>query len=65
MKKLLTSLAALVMIMIVITPVHAEISLAPGTSFPVIDLPDSQSGELKSIADFRGEKLMLQIFASW
>ena len=55
-------LAAICMLTI---PAHAGIKLAPGSSFPVIPMPDSRTDELKSIADFRGEKIMLQIFASW
>ncbi|MGK0188103.1 MAG: hypothetical protein ACI9R3_003895 [Verrucomicrobiales bacterium] len=47
------------------TPARAGVDLSPGIAFPVIRMPDSQTSELKSIADFRGEKLMLQIFASW
>lgn len=42
-----------------------EGSLVPGESFPDIAMPNAASGELQSIADFRGEKLMLQVFASW
>ena len=58
-------LITLGVIMLLSTPSQAEITLGIGAPFPVIRLPDSQSGELRSIADFRGEKLMLQIFASW
>ena len=39
--------------------------LSPGKPFPVIALPDIQSGEARSIVDFRGQKLMLHLFASW
>lgn len=44
---------------------ESVIDLSPGKPFPIIAMPDSESGELMSITDFRGEKLMLQIFASW
>ena len=52
-------------ILTLLAPASAEFRLAPGESFPVITMPESRTGELMSIADFRGEKLMLQIFASW
>jgi hypothetical protein len=65
MKQTLRSVITLGAIMILNAPLQAEITLDTGSPFPVIPLPDSRSGELRSIADFRGEKLMLQIFASW
>ena len=43
----------------------AGFDLSPGNPFPVIPMPSATGGELKSVADFRGEKVMLQIFASW
>ena len=46
-------------------PVQGRTSLKEGDPFPVISMPDSESGKLASIADFRGQKLMLQIFAGW
>ncbi len=36
-----------------------------GQPFPEIRLPSLDDGKLVSIADFRGEKVILQIFASW
>lgn len=36
-----------------------------GQPFPTIVLPDIETGEPRSIADFRGEKVILEIFASW
>ena len=37
----------------------------PGDIFPEIVLPRLDDGSAASLADFRGQKLMLQIFASW
>ena len=39
--------------------------LKPRKAFPEIPLPTTAGGELSSIADFRGQKLMLHVFASW
>jgi hypothetical protein len=36
-----------------------------GTSFPSLSLPSLEDGRPASIADFRGRKLILHIFASW
>jgi hypothetical protein len=36
-----------------------------GTSFPTLSLPSLEDGRPASIADFRGRKLILHIFASW
>ena len=40
-------------------------ALSPGKPFPVIALPDIKTGEARSLVDFRGQKLMLHLFASW
>ena len=36
-----------------------------GTSFPDLTLPSLEDGRPSSLADFRGQKLLLHIFASW
>lgn len=36
-----------------------------GEPFPAISLPTLEDGELRSIADFRGRKVILHVFASW
>lgn len=36
-----------------------------GKAFPAIVLPSLEDGEPMSIRDFRGEKVVLHIFASW
>jgi peroxiredoxin len=36
-----------------------------GEPFPVLALPDLEHGRPTSLADFRGRKLVLQVFASW
>jgi hypothetical protein len=39
--------------------------IAVGQPFPNLVLPDAVDGRARSIAEFRGEKLILHIFASW
>ena len=51
--------------MAIVAPAAICAPFKSGEAFPVIPMPDSAPGELRSIADFRGEKLMLQIFAGW
>ena len=36
-----------------------------GQAFPHLVLPTIDTGEPLSVADFRGEKLILHLFASW
>ena len=36
-----------------------------GEVFPTIVFPSLEGGRPGSVADFRGQKLILQIFASW
>ena len=36
-----------------------------GKPFPVLMLPSAADGQPMSIADFRGKKLVLHVFASW
>ena len=36
-----------------------------GTPFPTLSLPSLDDGRPASIADFRGQKVILHIFASW
>lgn len=36
-----------------------------GTPFPTISLPSLEDGRPASIADFRGRKVILHVFASW
>lgn len=43
----------------------AQHSIKAGEPFPAIAFPNAETGELKSINDYRGQKVILQIFASW
>ncbi len=43
----------------------ASPSLEVGRPFPDIILPSLEDGSAMSIEQFRGEKLLLHIFASW
>ena len=36
-----------------------------GTPFPTVSLPSLEDGRPAAIADFRGQKVILHIFASW
>ncbi|MFQ5723708.1 MAG: hypothetical protein ACE5G6_04390 [Terriglobia bacterium] len=36
-----------------------------GQVFPTLTLPAAEDGRPRSLADFRGQKLILHIFASW
>lgn len=46
-------------------PASRAYDLSPGQPFPKIVLPTVGKGEPLSLADFRGEKVMLHLFASW
>jgi len=39
--------------------------IAIGEPFPNLVLPAVEGGAARSIADFRGQKLALHVFASW
>ena len=36
-----------------------------GERFPDLTLPDSDTGQALSLADYRGQQVMLHLFASW
>ena len=40
-------------------------TLEIGQPFPDIGFPSMEDGNGMSIADFRGQKVILQVFASW
>ena len=39
--------------------------LNPGQPFPTLALPSADDGHPVSVAEFRGKKLIVNIFASW
>ncbi len=43
----------------------ASAGLQEGEAFPTLNLPSLEAGEPLSIADFRGRKIALHVFASW
>ena len=43
----------------------AATAIVVGQPFPPLVLPDAATGRARSIAEFRGRKLILHIFASW
>lgn len=49
-------------------PVDAQMPAHPfevGTPFPTVSLPSLEDGRPASIADYRGKKVILHVFASW
>ncbi len=42
-----------------------ELNIKVGEPFPPLVLPSLEDGKRKSIAEFRGQKVILHIFASW
>ncbi|MHC5003846.1 MAG: hypothetical protein ACYTJ0_12060 [Planctomycetota bacterium] len=40
-------------------------SIREGQPFPALTLPSLEDGSPRSIADFRGRKVVLHVFASW
>jgi len=42
-----------------------SLSIRVGEPFPAVVLPSVEDGETMSLEAFRGQKLMLHIFASW
>ncbi len=61
-------LTAMVMVMLIGSTV-AQAAEPPrievGKAFPAISLPALEDGSPMSIRDFRGEKVVLHVFASW
>ncbi len=46
-------------------PASGSAELKEGQPFPALVLPSLDSGEPLSVADFRGRKIALHVFASW
>lgn len=36
-----------------------------GQPFPLVQLPELTTGKLKGLADWRGRRVVLHVFASW
>ncbi len=64
MRKLSLSFLVLVSICLSTSNLTAY-ELKVGEPFPTLTLPSLQDGRPLSVADFRGEKLILHIWASW
>jgi hypothetical protein len=47
------------------TPRSYSVELNEGQMFPTMVFPSLENGRPRSVADFRGKKLILHIFASW
>ena len=58
------ALAATASVVVASDPVPAP-RFEVGTAFPDIALPSLDDGRPMSIHDFRGQKVMLHVFASW
>lgn len=48
-----------------VAAVAAQGGFETGRHFPNLQLPSLEDGRPRSIADYRGQKLILHIFASW
>lgn len=63
------TMTALIGALVLFTNAGAQLSLpeaiAEGKPFPALVLPGLADGQPASIADFRGEKVVLHVFASW
>ncbi|MCB9844931.1 MAG: hypothetical protein H6811_02940 [Phycisphaeraceae bacterium] len=47
------------------TVARAQPSIGIGAEFPVLEMPSMVDGHPMSMARFRGQKIMLHVFASW
>ncbi len=63
--KLYFPLALMTLLTTVMPARSAQPRLVVGEPFPTLALPSITDGEARSIAEFRGQKLLLHIFASW
>lgn len=64
---MLTRIAAIACVLVLSWPVHAQGLglIKKGEPFPELVLPSMEDGTPMSIADFRGRRVMLHVFASW
>lgn len=66
MKKLPITVFLIVATLVGTSPVAGQnVDISVGAPFPEMLLPSMEDGKPLSIADFRGEKVMLHVFASW
>lgn len=65
MKMMTALLGALVLSTNAAAQLSLPESIAEGKPFPAVVLPDLADGQPASIADFRGSKVVLHVFASW
>lgn len=63
--RILVSTVAMVMCFAAHPASAAPSDLAVGKPFPNLALPALDGGRAMSIADFRGKKVILHVFASW
>ena len=52
-------------IVLISTPAASATELEVGKPFPNLVLPSLDDGSASSVSDFRGQKLILHIWASW
>ena len=65
MKTAIATIGALALSTTALAQPSLPASIAEGKPFPAIVLPELSDGHPASIADFRGEKVVLHVFASW
>ena len=63
MKRVIQTVAITMMLMS--TNVKTSMAMNVGNRFPAIVLPSVEDESAMSIEQFRGQKLMLHVFASW
>ncbi|MFQ5677508.1 MAG: hypothetical protein ACE5G1_16585 [bacterium] len=52
-------------ISVLISTANAQVPFKVGDLFPTINLPSLADGQAASIQDYRGQKIILHVFASW
>ena len=66
MKPAYRAAPALLLSLFLAAPAGAqEVDLREGQPFPDIPLPTLSDGGLRSVSSYRGERLVLHVFASW
>ena len=65
MKLATLRLLSVPLLILATAPASRAYDLSPGQPFPQIVLPTVGKGVALSLVNFRGEKVMLHLFASW
>ena len=60
----LSTTATIASLLMTMSAAQAQSTIAVGQPFPDLALP-TLDGEVRSISDYRGTKVVLHVFASW